>query len=103
MHLHKKTKHNFIVVFALRPQNMIDAMVQDTNAHLTILESERAKLESALAEGKSGEDLALVTQTVAQAVKDYRTAATHVKRASTKPKPKPKKEAAKPPDQNGQA
>ena len=72
---------------------MVDAMVQDTQSHLTILESERGKLESCLAEGKPDEEISIATQGLAQAVKGYRTAATHVKRASVKPKPKPKKAA----------
>ena len=86
---------------ALRPQNMVDAMVQDTSVHLTKLESARNQLETCLAEGKPDEEIFLATQSLAKHVKDYKAAAAHVKRASAKPKPKAKKaEEAKEPDQN---
>lgn len=79
-------------------------MVLDTKSHLTTIEEKRAALESHIADGAGNDNVQLATQELVAALKDYRQAATHVKKVSTKPKPKAK---AKPenaePNQNGSA
>lgn len=64
---------------------MIEAMVSDTSSHLGTIQKQRDELEAGIAEGKSDEDITLKTQQLMQSIKDYRAAATHVKK-HTKPK-----------------
>lgn len=80
-----------------RPEHMVDAMVKDTGAHLATIEAKRSSLETSLAEGKPDEEILVSTQGLVQSVKDYKAAATHVKKVSSKPKAK--KAEAKEPDQ----
>ena len=80
-----------------RPEHMVDAMVKDTGVHLATIEAKRSSLETSLAEGKPDEEILVSTQGLVQSVKDYKAAATHVKKVSSKPKAK--KAEAKEPDQ----
>ena len=80
-----------------RPEHMVDAMVKDTGAHLATIEAKRSSLETSVAEGKPDEEILVSTQGLVQSVKDYKAAATHVKKVSSKPKAK--KAEAKEPDQ----
>ena len=80
-----------------RPEHMVEAMVKDTGAHLATIEAKRSSLETCLAEGKPDEVVMRSTQGLVQSVKDYKAAATHVKKVSCKPKAK--KADAKEPDQ----
>lgn len=84
-----------------RPENMVEAMVKDTSSHLSALETARTGLESKIAEGKDEDEIRVATQSLVKVVKDYKTAAGHVKKASAKPKPKASK--AKQPDPVGSA
>ena len=72
---------------------MIDAMVNDTSAHLDIIENERASVESLIAEGQSDETISLKVQGLAKAIKDYKEAAVHVKKHCLKPKKAGKEQA----------
>ena len=80
-----------------RPEHMVDAIVKDTGVHLATIEAKRSSLETSLAEGKPDEEILVSTQGLVQSVKDYKAAATHVKKVSSKPKAK--KAEAKEPDQ----
>lgn len=75
---------------------MVDAMVKDSNKHLQLLEEGRGALESKIAAGEGENQVRLSTQSLAQTLKDYRDAASHIKKASAKPKPKAKKASTEP-------
>lgn len=78
---------------------MIEAMVTDTTAHLGKLQGKRDELEAMIAEGKPDEDISFCTQSLTQLIKDYRVAATHVKKHTAKPK---QAKEAKEPEQSAE-
>ncbi len=67
---------------------MVNAIVKDMATHLSSLEKERGELEGHLAAGGNDDTIALSTQKLVQIVKDYKSAAAHVKKHCAKPKPK---------------
>ena len=78
---------------------MIEAMVTDTAAHLGNIQGKRDQLEAMIAEGKPDEEISLCTQGLVQVIKDYRVAATHVKKHTAKPK---QAKEAREPDQSAE-
>lgn len=69
-----------------RPSGLMDAMVADTGTHLSSMQVKRDSLEGMISEGKGDEDIQRATQELAKAIKDYKSAAAHVKRHCVKPK-----------------
>ena len=72
---------------------MVEAMVQDTGAHLENIQKKRDELEAMIAEGKPDDAIHQANQSLACDIKDYKVAAAHVKKHCSKPK------KAKEPDQ----
>lgn len=75
---------------SLRPQHMIDALVNDCNKYLATLQSDRQVLEGSVASGKEDEQIRLETQKLCQSVLSYKEAAKHCKKHAVKPKAKAK-------------
>ena len=70
---------------------MVDAMVSDTSSHLEKMQTQRDQLEALIAEGKDDPDKIMVSVNhLSTAIKDYKTAASHVKKHIAKPKSKAK-------------
>ena len=61
-------------------------MVTDTHGHLGKIQAERDSLEAKMAEGNSDEVISIGVQKLAECLKDYKSAAGHVKKQLSKPK-----------------
>ena len=69
-----------------RPSGLMDAMVADTGTHLSSMQVKRDSLEGMISEGRSDGDIQCATQALAKAIKDYKSAAAHVRKHCVKPK-----------------
>ena len=81
----------FPLMVTLRPAAMVDALVKDTSAFLTPIESGRVSLEGLIATGSVDDDkIRKESQSLNNSILDYQKTAAHAKRHCTKPKPKAK-------------
>ena len=75
---------------------MVEAMVSDAMTHLRSLQSKRDLLETKITENATDEVLLTTNSELAQTLKDYKSAAIHLKKHCAKPKAKAKAEAQAP-------
>lgn len=65
---------------------MVEACVKDTSSYLSKIQKHREDLEAMLAEGSAEDAVHQCTQSLTCILKDYKIAASHVKKHCAKPK-----------------